>query len=219
MIEKAAFGLIEQNRFFKSLVDHMQIGIIVSDANGYIIYINQTYARFLDIDIAASLGKHANDIISNSRLAVVAKTGQAEINYPHKFKDTGFLVQRIPIKRDGSVVAVIGLVLFDSAATVINLAERLAVLESKLQSYQEQLASLHTACYCFEDIIGNSPVMQAVRVEAIKAATNDLPVLLTGRVRYRQRIVRPRHSSGQCPQNLPVCKGQLRRNSQRSAGS
>ena len=180
MIEKAAFDLIEQNGFFKALVDHMQIGIIVSDANGYIIYINPTYARFLNIDIGASLGKHANDLISNSRLAVVAKTGQAEINYPHKFKDNGFLVQRIPIKRDGLVVAVIGLVLFDSAATVINLAERLAVLESKLQSYQEQLASLHTTCYSFEDIIGDSPPMRKVRAEAVKAATNDLPVLLTG---------------------------------------
>ena len=180
MERSAALDLVQQNWFFKALVDNMKIGVIVSDANGYIIYINQTYARFLNIDADESIGKHANDIVSNSRLAVVARTGQAEINYPHKFKDTGFLVQRIPIKRDGVVVAVLGLVLFDSAATVINLAERLAALESKLKSYQEQLACLHTTSYRFDDIVGRSEFMQAVKAEAIKAATNDLPVLLTG---------------------------------------
>jgi transcriptional regulator with PAS, ATPase and Fis domain len=166
--------------FFKRLLDNMQIGIIVSDAEGFLIYINETYARFLNIDIEASIGKHATEVIANSRLHIVAKTGIPEINYPHKFKDTGFLVHRVPIKKDGAVEAVLGLVLFDSAITATNLAEKVTFLETKLKRYQKELSELHSTRYRFDHVIGCSERIRRVRDEARHAASNDLPVLITG---------------------------------------
>ena len=71
--------------FFKKIVDNLQIGVIISDHEGRIVYINDTYARFLDIDPRAEIGKHATDVVANTRLHIVAKTGQMEINYPHQF--------------------------------------------------------------------------------------------------------------------------------------
>lgn len=38
---------IERIGFFKNLVEHMEIGVIISDHDGKIIYINKTYARFM----------------------------------------------------------------------------------------------------------------------------------------------------------------------------
>ncbi len=180
MVKKATPQQPLGERFFKRLLDHMQIGIIVSDAEGVLIYINQTYARFLNIDIEESLGKHATEVIANSRLHIVAKTGIAEINYPHKFKDTGFLVHRVPIQKYGKVEAVLGLVLFDSANTATNLAEKVAFLESKLQRFQKELSALHTTRYRFGDIIGISKSILQARAEAMHAASNHLPVLITG---------------------------------------
>jgi transcriptional regulator with PAS, ATPase and Fis domain len=158
----------------------MQIGIIVSDAEGILVYINETYARFLNIRIKDSIGKHATEVISNTRLHIVARTGQAEINYPHKFKEIGYLVHRIPIKKNGRIVAVLGLVLFDSATTAVKLAEKLVYLESKLKFAQSELASLYATRYTFDDIIGDSLAMRSLKEEAISAAHNDLPVLITG---------------------------------------
>lgn len=171
---------LEIDGFYKDLLDNMQIGIIVADARGRLIYINGTYSKFLNIDIGASLGRHATEVISNSRLHEVAKTGIPEINYPHKFKNIGYLVHRVPIKRDGKVVAVMGLVLFDSATTALNLAEKLAHLETRLKHYQKELATLHSTRYTFDHIIGPGPAMQAAKAEAMKTAANDLPVLITG---------------------------------------
>ena len=172
--------LIATQGFFKSLLDNMQIGIIVSDAEGILVYINETYARFLNIRIKDSIGKHATEVISNTRLHIVARTGQAEINYPHKFKEIGYLVHRIPIKKNGRIVAVLGLVLFDSATTAVKLAEKLVYLESKLKFAQSELASLYATRYTFDDIIGDSLAMRSLKEEAISAAHNDLPVLITG---------------------------------------
>jgi len=166
--------------FFKMLFDNMQVGIIVSDAEGIILYINETYAKFLNLRIEDSIGKHVVGIIPNSRLHIVAKTGQAEINHPHKFNNSGSVVHRVPIRKEGKVVAVLGMVLFDSATTAVRLAEKLVHLESKLKRAQNELASLHATRYSFNNIICTSFSMQKLKDEAIKAAQSELSVLVTG---------------------------------------
>jgi transcriptional regulator with PAS, ATPase and Fis domain len=166
--------------FFKKLVDNMQIGVIVSDADGFIVYMNDTYARFLNLEPTRQIGKHATTVVANSRLHIVAKTGKAEINYPHRFKDIGFLVHRVPIKENGRVIAVVGLVLFDSASTASRLADNLSFLETKLNLYENELVSLRSTRYTFDSILGESGAIKRLKAEALKASGNMLPVLISG---------------------------------------
>jgi PAS domain S-box-containing protein len=166
--------------FFKLLLDNMQVGVIVSDHEGTIVYINETYARFLGIDAAAQIGKHATEVTANSRLHIVARTGVMEINHPHQFKDKGFLVHRVPIREKGRVIAVLGLVLFEDADTASKLAEKVTFLESKLALYERELESFYAARYTFDNIVGVSNLLSEVKREARKAAGNRLPVLITG---------------------------------------
>lgn len=169
-----------QDSFYKTLFDNMQIGAIVTDASGFITYINETYARFLNVDAEKAIGLHATKLVPNTRLHLVAKTGQQEINYPHQHENIGFLVHRVPIREKGTVVAVLGLVLFDNAMTAVQLAEKLSYLEEKLKDYQKKLSSIHRASYTFADIIGESEAFRKVKKDAIKAAATGLPVLITG---------------------------------------
>lgn len=173
-------ALLRKKGFFKSLVDNAQVGVIVSDHEGYIVYMNDTYCRFLDMDPASEVGKHASEIGVNSRLHIVAKTGLTEVNYPHQFKDRAFLVHRVPIKERGKVVAVLGLVLFDSASTASKLGEKVSFLESKLRIYEDELMSLRSTRYTMESIIGASRVMINLKKQAAKAAATNLPVVITG---------------------------------------
>ena len=180
MVDQSAVNPIERTGFFRNLVENMEIGVIISDTDGKIIYINRTYARFLDVDIENSLGKHATEVISNSRLHIVAKSGIAEINYPHQYKGMGLLVHRIPLRDKGKIIAVVGLVLFDSATTVTKLAEKLDRLESKIADVQKELANLHTPRFTFDSIIGKSHSTTTVKREARNAAGTNMPVLITG---------------------------------------
>jgi transcriptional regulator with PAS, ATPase and Fis domain len=166
--------------FFKKVVDTLQIGVIITDHTGRIVYINDTYARFLDIDPRAEVGKHATEVVANTRLHIVAKTGQMEINYPHQFKEHGFLVHRVPIKENDQVIAVVGLVLFDSASTASRLAEKVSFLESKVHLYENELLSLRTTRYTMESIVGESKIMTALKRQAMKAAATSLPVVIVG---------------------------------------
>ena len=171
---------VYQTGFFKNLVENMEIGVIICDTDGKIVYINRTYARFLEIDIENCLGKHATEIVSNSRLHIVAKTGISEINYPHQFKDSGFIVHRIPLRENGRVIAVVGMVLFDSVTTVTKLAEKLEQLESKLVDVQKELAAVHTTSFTFDSIAGKSGSIKSAIREASGAAGTTMPVLITG---------------------------------------
>ena len=166
--------------FFKKIVDNLQIGVIISDPAGRIIYINDTYARFLNIDPRAEVGKHATEVVANTRLHIVAKTGQMEINYPHQFKEHGFLVHRVPIKEDDQVIAVVGLILFDSASTASRLAEKVSFLESKVHLYENELLSLRSTRYTMDSIVGVSKVLTALKWQAMKAAATSLPVVIIG---------------------------------------
>ena len=176
----AAMHHLLKKDFFKKIVEAMKIGVIVSDVNGYVIYSNRTYADFVNIDIDEIVGKYVTDVVENSRLHIVAQTAQAEVNYPHKHNGVGYLVHRIPIKEDGKIIAVLGLILFNNATTAMALSEKCAYLESKLKNFQEELADIHRTKYTFDSIIGDSKEMQEVISVAIQAATNDLPVLITG---------------------------------------
>ena len=172
--------LVHKEGFFKSLLDNMQVGVIVSDHKGYIVYINDTYARFLGIDPKTDIGKHATELGVNSRLHIVAKTGNAEVNYPHQLKDKGYLVHRVPIKEKGKIVAVLGLVIFDSTSTASRLAEKLLFMESKLHLYESELLSLRSTRYTFDSMVGVSEAIMGAKTEAVRAATNNFPVLITG---------------------------------------
>jgi len=173
-------ALAKKKDFFKKLVDNMQVGVIVSDHEGTVVYINDTYARFLNIKPEDKIGMHATDLGVNSRLHIVAKTGQAEINYPHQLKDRAFLVHRVPIWERGKVIAVLGLVLFDSASTASKLAEKVSFLESKLSLYENEILSLRSTRYTLDSIVGVSPVMRAIKPQAVRAAATNLPVVITG---------------------------------------
>jgi len=173
-------ALIRRKGFFKRLLDNMQVGVIVADHEGYVVYINDTYARFLNIDPASEIGKHASEIGVNSRLHIVAKTGLAEVNYPHQFKERAFLVHRVPVKEKGKIIAVLGLVLFDSASTASKLAGKVSFLESKLSLYENELLSLRSTRYTMDSMVGASQAMKALKRQAVKAAATSLPVVITG---------------------------------------
>ncbi|MGD9114532.1 MAG: sigma 54-interacting transcriptional regulator, partial [Desulfobacterales bacterium] len=90
------------------------------------------------------------------------------------------VVQRIPIWKDGEVIAVFGQVTFKDIKDVTKLANQLSLLESKVKLYEEELINLRSTRYTFDSIIGASQSMAILKKEALNAAANQFPVLITG---------------------------------------
>lgn len=170
----------EKVKFLELIIDNIYNGIVVTDPDGYIIFFNTPYGKFLGIDPAVQIGRLITDVVENTRMHIVAKTGIAEINEPHTINGQTMVVQRIPIKQDGKVVATFGQVMFKHVSDVGKLARELEMLHSKLKLYEEELLNIRAERYTFASIVGGSPAISTLKSEALRAAETSFPVLVTG---------------------------------------
>jgi PAS domain S-box-containing protein len=171
---------IPELELLRLIIDSVYHGVMITDAQGYITHFNTPYGQFLGVEAKAQLGKHCTSVVENTRMHVVAETGIPEINHAHRIKGHNMVVQRIPIKKDGKVIAVFGQVMFKNARDVSKLARKLAMLESKVQFYERELIALRSTRYTMDSIVGASRAIQDLRKEALRAAATNLPVLISG---------------------------------------
>jgi transcriptional regulator with PAS, ATPase and Fis domain len=169
-----------QLEMYRLIFDSIYNGALVTDADGYITHFNKPYGRFLQMDPEKQIGRHCTEVLENTRMHVVGQTGIAEINQAHWINGQNMVVQRIPIKKDGKVIAVFGQVMFKNVKDVRKLADRLSELESKVKLYEQELINLRSTRYTFDSIIGKSRTITQIKKEALQAAANLFPVLITG---------------------------------------
>jgi PAS domain S-box-containing protein len=177
---REAKDIRQQLEIYKLLFDSIYNGTMVTDSQGFITHFNKPYGEFLGLDPDEQIGKHCTEVIENTRMHIVAKTGRPEINYSHRIRGQDMVVQRIPIKKNGKIVAVFGQVMFKDIGDVRKLAEKLEVLESKVELYEKELISLRSTKYTLDSIIGVSNAINNLKTDALQAAATNLPVLITG---------------------------------------
>ncbi len=165
---------------YRFIFDAIHNGVMVTDPQGYVTHMNAPYGEFLNLDPGQQIGKHCTEVVENTRMHIVAQTGKPEINRTQHIRGQNMVVQRIPIRKNGRIIAVYGQVMFKDVKDVSRLAQRLSMLESKVRLYEEELMNLRSTRYTFESIIGSSWDIQSLKQEAVKAAGNDSPVLITG---------------------------------------
>jgi len=172
--------LRNQLEMYQLIFDSIYNGAMVTDADGIITHFNQPYGKFLAVDPEDQIGRHCTKVVENTRMHVVARTGRAEINQSQRLKGQNMVVQRIPIRKNGQVIAVFGQVMFKDVRDVRKLANRLSLLESKVKLYEEELLSLRSTRYTFNSIIGESESLRRLKKEALQASSSTFPVLITG---------------------------------------
>jgi len=162
------------------ILDNIYNGIMITDPKGFITHFNHPYGQFLGLQPEKQIGRHCTEVVENTRMHIVGKTGQPEINQTHLIQGQKMVVQRIPIKQDGKVIAVFGQVMFKDVRDVTKLAHRLSLLESKVELYEQEIMSLRSTRYTLDGIVGVSETIRSLKAEALRAAGNQFPVLLTG---------------------------------------
>lgn len=173
-------GAAEKLEVLERILDNIYNGVMVTDPQGFITHFNSAYGKFLGVDPKEQIGKHCTDVVENSRMHIVAQTGIAEINKTHRIRGQDMVVQRIPIKKDGKIIAVYGQVMFKNVRDVGKLARKLSLLESKVELYEKELISLRSTRYTMDSIVGESKIIQTLKKEALRAASTHLPVLVSG---------------------------------------
>lgn len=172
--------MVDFQSVLETMVDSAVEGIVIVDSEGIIVYLNKAYEELLGITREQAIGRHVTEVIDNTRMHIVVKTGIPEIGEIQQIRGKNTIVQRIPIWKDGKVIAGVGKVIFKGKEELQSLVKKLDILETKIKYYEDQLKMLLAPKYSFEDIITCNPRMLELKKLAMKAACTNTTILLRG---------------------------------------
>ncbi len=107
--------------------------MVVVDASGVIKMISAAYAEFNGTTMADAVGRHVTEVIENTRMHVVARTGKAEMGEAQTIRGRDVIVNRIPLRDGERVVGADGRVIFKNVEQLRQLAGKLNLLEAKVR--------------------------------------------------------------------------------------
>lgn len=77
---------------------------IVVNKEGYIEALSKAYAEFLGVEQQNVLGRHVSEVIENTRMDIVTKTGLPETGEFQEINGEKMIATRIPIFKEGEVI-------------------------------------------------------------------------------------------------------------------
>ena len=155
-------------------------GITVVDRDAVLRYLSPVHERFFGFERGDALGRPVKDVIQNTRLHVVARTGNAEIGQVQEMRDVARVVNRIPIHRDGELVGAIGRVMFKAPEEVHELSRQISSLRAEVDYYKKELVGLRHRTFGLEEIVGESDPIRRLKEDIRKIAPLDVPVFVSG---------------------------------------
>ncbi|PIC95239.1 sigma-54-dependent Fis family transcriptional regulator [Sporosarcina sp. P26b] len=150
---------------------------VVVDQDARILYMNQDYCKFLHIEQKDTIGRPVNEVIENTRMHEVVKTGEEHIASPHYIKGTYMLANRIPIRVDNKVVGAFGSVVFRDLHDWHHLSSH---VKQTLEKINMGAPAMEESTYQMTDIKGSSAAILSIKDTIHMIAPSDLPVLIQG---------------------------------------
>lgn len=170
----------KERRMLEVALDNAYEGLLITDADGYILRTNQVYATFLGKTVHEMIGRHVTEVVENTRMHIVARTGKAEIAQIQKIRGHEMICSRIPIFENGKVVVVVGKVMFQDVDDLFAMTERFKKLKHELEYYKSELSKHISAKYSFNHIVGASKELEWVKELGKRVAMSTTTVLLKG---------------------------------------
>jgi len=161
---------------------------VIINADCKIVFMNQSYCRFLGVDYEDAIGKHVADVIPGTLMPEIIKTRRGDDNslmemYDHINNEmTNILCKRIPLIKDNKVVGAVGIVTIDQMSEIKRLNIELERIRQENNGFRKAIAQL-SAAQGFDvnaTIIGTSKSMRECKSLIEQFAPSDLPILLTG---------------------------------------
>ncbi len=170
----------EGNDLVQAALDNPYEGLVIIDGNGIIKYFSKNNEKVFNISREEALGKHVTEVIPNTRLHIVAKTGRAEIGDTMMIGGEKKVVGRFPVKSDGITIGAAGKVLFYQMTKFLEMAAKVSQLQEQIQLYERNMTSLLSAKYTFDDLKGRSKALEKIKQEAKRCCNTSSTVLITG---------------------------------------
>lgn len=163
-----------------TVMDAVNDCLIFVNNDGRIEMLSKAYADFLNVPREEAIGKHVRQIIENTRMDIVTKTGKAEIAQVQEIHGRKMIATRIPVFVGGKVAGAVGKVLFRDVDELNALYTKINKIEKELNLYRDEFKKANKAKYALDSIIGDSAVMVQLKEITKKVANTNSNVLILG---------------------------------------
>ena len=149
---------------------------VVVDKDARILYINEDYCKFLEVPRDQAIGQPVEEVIENTKMHEVIKSGLADVASPHYIKGTYMLANRVPLIVEGEIVGAFGSVVFRDMTDWKKLSSHVRTTMDKIQMTSENSNPKSH----LEDIKGSSKAIRSIKETIQMIAPSDLSVLIEG---------------------------------------
>ena len=153
-------------------------GYVLVDPKGLIVKMN--YEKLLGIREEDAIGRHVEDVLENSRMHIVVKSGVKELRDVQRIQGHDMITNRIPIIKNNEIIGAVGTVLFKDINEIKELAHQLLDLQSKINKYKDEIERIEGVKHSFDSILTRNPKMEYLKKIGQRAAETNSTVLITG---------------------------------------
>ncbi|HHN64554.1 MAG TPA: PAS domain S-box protein, partial [Nitrospirae bacterium] len=188
---------------FKEILEHLRDGVIVVDSSGIVTYLNRQAQRITGLDPQKVLGRPAVDVIPNSRLNRVVKTGRPEIGKKQQIGETVIITNRYPLKDEqDNIVGAVGI--FRDVTEIERLSDRISdlwrareLLEAVIESSEDAISVaderginiiVNPAYTRITGLPREAVIGKPVTVDIAEGESMHIKVLQTGRAVHNVRM-------------------------------
>lgn len=170
----------EASFLLKTVMEATNDAIVYVNKDGYVKMLSAAYAEFLKVNREEAIGKHVREVIENTRMDIVIKTGKPEIAQVQEINGRKMIATRIPVVANGKIIGAVGKVLFKDVDELNSLYMEINKIEKELNLYKDEFKRVNKAKYALDSIISESKVMEELKEITKRAAKTNSNVLVLG---------------------------------------
>jgi sigma-54 dependent transcriptional regulator, acetoin dehydrogenase operon transcriptional activator AcoR len=168
----------EAQKWFTGILDAIYDGILITDENNVVRYINPEYTRITGVKCEDIIGKYLTDVRPGAILPQVIKSGLPMDGVYRREGEVEYVVDMAPIIIHGKVAG--GVSIVKDITEVRRLNNEISRYEKRTNRLKKLVEHAYKAKYDFDDLIGDSPALRKVIQFAKKVAPGETDVLITG---------------------------------------
>jgi transcriptional regulator with PAS, ATPase and Fis domain len=181
LLEEHHRQALDEIDLLRRVLDVSADGLMVVDTGGLITLVNRSFEEIHSVTRSQVLGRHVSDVVENTRMHIVARTGVAEVDDFQEIGARDFVVTRFPIFRDGKCIGAVGKIIFSDFKEIKRLGMKVARLRGQLDTQRGTKNQPRSDTkFTFADIVARSEASLQAKERAMRVAPTPATVLLLG---------------------------------------
>ncbi|WP_436376193.1 sigma-54 interaction domain-containing protein [Cytobacillus sp. BC1816] len=173
-------ALFINNHLLDLIFESTYYGIVIVDTEGIIQYMSNNYCDFLGVHRDEVIGRHATEVIENTKMHLVAQTGKQDFADLQFLQGDFVIANRIPIIENNQIIGAVGTIIFRDLDEWKKLNSHIKGVLSELNYYRSEWNESNGLRYSLHDLIGETEEVIDLKDRVRRIARGDISILLRG---------------------------------------